>query len=248
MHARRADPHTRDIIFRTGAHTTARRERRGGGARAAYARPADPRGSIVFQKIYFFHSIRAGAGRRPYSSPRPRDYASQKRPSTEVCECMWLCRPTALGPSSPLVYPPPSSTPGTRSRKLAAWSLSPLTHVYITAPLNPPPRAMRSSCTKRMSSLDRALPHSLSRTCNLTGAPFSSECRPMKIPPVSRSAITMSRYTYPAPPLAYPSLAAPFASASASACVLFPPRSGAFPVTSSTILPASESLFELFEP
>ena len=86
-------------LFRTRAHTTARMERRGGGARAAYAYP---RGMIVFQ-IYFypFHS--------PASSPRP--YASQKRPSTEVCECMWLCRPTALGPSSPLVYPPPLPPP-----------------------------------------------------------------------------------------------------------------------------------------
>ena len=38
VHARRADPHTRDIIFRTGAHTTARTERRGEAARARHTR------------------------------------------------------------------------------------------------------------------------------------------------------------------------------------------------------------------
>mmetsp|Transcript_1586 Transcript_1586/g.6632 ORF Transcript_1586/g.6632 Transcript_1586/m.6632 type:complete len:606 (+) Transcript_1586:267-2084(+) len=76
----------------------------------------------------------------------------------------------------------------------------PLTHVYITAPAG----GFRSSAMRFSNALTCFFPHAASRTCSCTHDPSRSACvLPTKTPPVSWSAPTMSRYTYPAPPSPY---------------------------------------------
>ena len=135
---------------------------------------------------------------RAHRDPDP--FGRRKTPNTDVRDWRKLCDAARAGASSPATYPPPNATPGAASLKFAACNrFAPLSHVYITAPATDAPDVV-SAVRRRRSSPARSRPHSRSRTWSCTGAPTSNAWRPTYTPPVSRSALTMSRYTYPSPP------------------------------------------------